>query len=63
MDKINAIRDLVRPFISVCFVGTTVALAIFGKIEPKDMLQITEIIVAFHFGERAALKKSNEVTK
>ena len=57
MDKINAIRELVRPFISVCFVGTTVVLAILGRIEPKDILTVTGIIVAFHFGERAALKK------
>ena len=60
MDKIDAIRRLVRPFISVCFVGTTVALAILGKVDPKDMLEITGIIVAFHFGERAALKKPEQ---
>jgi len=57
MDKINAIRGLIRPFISVCFVGTTVVLAILGKIEPKDILTVTSIIVSYHFGERAALKK------
>jgi len=63
MNKINAIRDLIRPFISFCFVSTTMFLALTGKIEPKDMLQITGIIIAFHFGERAASKKSNEVIK
>ena len=61
MDKIDAIRKLVRPFISVCFVRTTVVLAILGRIEPKDILTVTAIIISYHFGERAALKKPDGV--
>ena len=54
MDKIDAIKGLIRPFISVVFVSTVCYLSLKGKIEPGDILQLTGIIVAFHFGERSA---------
>ena len=54
---IETIRSLIRPFISVAFVTLTVYLAIVGKIDAEKILTVTGIIVAFHFGERAASKK------
>ena len=57
---IKKIQKLVRPFISVTFVLLTAYLAAMGKIPAKDVLYITGIIVAFHYGERAALKKPGE---
>ena len=57
---IDNIQKLVRPFVALCFVGTTVFLAVTGKIDPKEMLSITAIIVAFYFAERATLKKTGE---
>lgn len=56
---VNNIKALIRPFISVAFVVATVILAVMRKIEAKDILSLTGIIVAFHFGERAA-KNGNE---
>lgn len=54
---IKETQSLMRPFITVCFVGVTAYLAFIGKIDAKDILSLTSIIVAFWFGERAALKK------
>jgi len=54
---VDKIKQLIRPFVSIAFVLTTVILALNGKIEAKEMLSYTGIIVAFHFGERSALKK------
>lgn len=56
---VETIRGLVRPFISVTLVCLTVFLGIMGKVEAKDIMEITAIIVAFHFGERSALRKPN----
>jgi hypothetical protein len=58
--KVENIKTLMRPFIAVSFVLTSVALVSFGKIEAKDFMSITAIIVAFYFGERSALKNPNE---
>ena len=54
---IDNIRSLIRPFIAVAFVSATVVLFLLGKLEAKDILTTTGIIVGFYFGERAALKK------
>lgn len=56
----NQIRELIRPFISVSFILMTCFGAIKGAIDFKDILEVTGIIVAFHFGERAALKKPEQ---
>ena len=58
---IELIRGLVRPFISVVFVLTAVYLAVAGKVDAKEVITIVGMIVAFHFGERAA--KKNETPK
>ena len=50
------IRSLVRVFISVAFVLMTAWLVWTGKIDPREVLLITGIIVAYYFGERAGLK-------
>ena len=50
------IRGLVRPIISISFVCMCGYLVLDGKIDAKDVLELTGIIVAFHFGEKAALK-------
>jgi hypothetical protein len=55
---VEIIRGLVRPFISVAFVSMTAYLVVSGSLEAKEVLTLTGIIVAFHFGERSALKKS-----
>jgi len=57
---IEIIKKLVRPLMAFGFVGTVIYLAIKGKIPPKEVLTITAIIVAFYFGERAALKRPGE---
>ena len=57
---IEKINKLVRPFIVVCFMALTITLAIMGKIDAEAILQITGIIVAFYFAERAALKKPGD---
>ena len=54
---VDNIRKLMRPFIAVCLVGTTVYLAVIGKIEAAMIMGITSTIVGFYFGERSALKK------
>jgi len=54
---VENIRKLIRPFITVSLVSTVVYLAIVGKIDPKELLGYTGIIIGYHFGERAALKK------
>ena len=59
---VELIRGLVRPFISFCFVMTTAVLAVIGKIDPGDILQLTGIIVAFHFGERASKNGHKDTT-
>lgn len=53
---VETIRNLVRPFIAISFVGIVVFLTVTGKVEPSAILQITGMIIAFYFGERAALK-------
>jgi hypothetical protein len=60
---IETIRNLVRPFMAVSFVGTTIYLAVTAKIEPGKLLSITGMIVAFYFGERSALKGVNNNAK
>jgi len=57
MEKIDLIRNLVRPFISVFMVLTFVCLAILGKIDAREVATIVGMIIAFHFGERAATKR------
>lgn len=57
---IDDIRKLVRPFIAVSFVCITGYLAVIGKIEAAQILQVLGIVVGFYFGERAALKRPNE---
>lgn len=56
---IDNIKGLVRPYISVALVSVTAYLAITGKIDPKDMLSLTGVIIAFHFGERSGSKQEN----
>lgn len=60
MAKIEVIRGLIRPFISVVFVSTVCYLSLKGKIDASDILQLTGMIVAFHFGERSAAKKEEK---
>lgn len=60
---VEKIRGLVRPYISVIFASVTAYLAFVGKIEPKDILYLTGIIVAFHFGERSGSKQSENGVK
>lgn len=56
MTTVTKIKKLVRPFIAVSFTLTTVALLITGKLEAREVLTITAVIIGFYFGERSALK-------
>jgi hypothetical protein len=40
----------------VSLVSTLIILAVTGKIEAKEIVTIVGMIIAFHFGERAAKK-------
>ncbi len=51
--------SLMRPFITIAFTGLVVYLTIAGKIDAKEVFTVASTIVAFWFGERAALKKSD----
>jgi type IV secretory pathway VirB2 component (pilin) len=57
MKYIEIIRGLIRPFIAVSFVAVTLYMTYLGKLDAKEVLSITAMIVAFYFGERSALKK------
>ena len=59
----NQLKEFMRPFITFSFVITSVALVSFGKIDAKEFMTITSIIVAFYFGERSALKNPNGEVK
>lgn len=52
-----------RPFITAAFVGLTVYLTLAGKVEPREILTVTGMIVSFWFGERAALKQPSNDEK
>jgi len=54
---IDFIRGTVRPVTTFAFVGATVYLAIIGKIDPKDMLGLTGIVIAFWFSDRKTAPK------
>lgn len=60
MNKIDSLKALVRPFISISFTLVTLSLALTGEIDAKELLSITSIIVAFHFGERAGSKVNGQ---
>lgn len=51
--------SLMRPFITIAFMGLVIYLTIAGKIDAKEVFTVASTIVAFWFGERAALKKSD----
>lgn len=51
------IRSLIRPFIAVVFTLVAAYLSLQGTIKPNEILTITSMIVAFHFGERAGKKE------
>jgi len=54
------IRKMVRPFIAVSFILATVGLFAWGKLDAREILTPTGIIIGFYFGERAALKKPED---
>ena len=51
--------SLMRPFITIVFTGLVIYLTITGKIEANDVFTVASTIVAFWFGERAALKQKD----
>lgn len=64
MDKfIDAVRKLVRPFIAIVFTLATIWLTAVGKVSPDVIATATVTIIAFYFGERAALKTPGESKK
>lgn len=50
---------LMRPFITIAFTGLVIYLTIAGKIDAKEVFTVASTIVAFWFGERAALKQKD----
>ena len=55
--SVETVRALVRPYISIVMITTIAYLGIIRAIEAKDILYLGSIIVAFHFGEKSALKQ------
>lgn len=53
------IISLMRPLITVTFMGLVAYLTIMQKIDPKEVFTVASTIVAFWFGERAALKRAD----
>lgn len=53
------VMSLMRPFITIAFTGLVVYLTIAGKIDAKEVFTVASTIVAFWFGERAALKQKD----
>ncbi len=63
MDKfIDVVRKLVRPFIAVTFTLATIWLTVIDKVSPEVISTATVAIMAFYFGERAALKSPDKKT-
>ena len=60
MTVIEKIQKLIRPFIAVSFTCATIWLTFAGKISPDVVGTATVAIMAFYFGERAALKNPSE---
>jgi hypothetical protein len=58
MNLVESIKTLIRPLIALAFVATTCILFFDGKLEAKDILQITSIVIGFYFGERATRKET-----
>lgn len=59
-NRIETIRSLVRPYISIVLVSVVAYLGVKGKIVAKDILYLAAVIIAFHFGERKSLKRPPE---
>jgi hypothetical protein len=57
MEKLEILRGLVRPVISILLVLVACYLGIMGKIPPEQFITIVAMVISFHFGERAAKKK------
>ena len=57
--KLETIRGLMRPFVTVALVSTAIYLALKGKIEAEAVWAAVTFILGHYFGERAALKKPN----
>lgn len=53
MDKLDFIRGIVRPVVTFTFVGVAAYLAVVGKIDPKDILGLAGIVIAFWFSNRS----------
>jgi hypothetical protein len=57
-NALNFIRGIVRPVTTFSLVGAIVYLAVIGKIDPKDILGLGGIVLAFWFSDRKT--KNNE---
>ena len=55
----SKIISSMRPFITVTFTGLVIYLTVIGKVDPNDVFTVASTIVAFWFGERAALKSKD----
>ena len=60
MKMVGKLRTWVRPIMTLSFTATVIYLAIEGKIEPREIMLVYGIIMAFYFGERAALKQPHK---
>lgn len=54
---IEQVRALMRPVITICFLGLAVYLTMKEKISAEMILGTLSTIIGFYFGERSALKK------
>lgn len=55
-DIVEIVRGLVRPFIAISITTTLIILAILGKVEAPEFLNLALVVVTFYFAERATTK-------
>ncbi len=58
--RLAEITKLMRPFVIVALVSTSMYLFIVGKIDAREIIAPTGMVISFLFGERSALKKAGD---
>lgn len=58
-ELVEMVRGLVRPFISISLTSAVIYSLLFKTEISGSLLQITGMVIAFHFGERSASKAND----
>lgn len=58
---VNAIKQLVRPFLAVTLITVTSKLFLADKIKPEMILGLLGAVIGFYFAERALKKAAEKV--